>query len=261
MQLDPSSQDAFGELGFLYITSGEPRNALASYTRASVLNPLSGNIQAQRCMALHDLAQFDEAELACERARALDPKSMWTFTASSWLGEARGRLDDALKWNQAALDRSPDLVATLAQRGIWFVLLGLPQRAAEIYQRGQRALPAGSGLNLQMLDLGFALALETGGIPGLRAQLAATPIDSMTPPEALLRIANAALTAGEAEKARELVDRALADPRSIPRRSTVPGMRARAIRISWSRRSRSRGRMILQARRNISPKWLRCWIV
>jgi TolB-like protein/DNA-binding winged helix-turn-helix (wHTH) protein len=216
VQLDPNSRDAVAELGFLYLTSGEPRDALASYTRAGVLDPLSGNLQAQRCMALHDLAQFDEAELVCERARALEPKSMWTYAASSWLGEARGRLDDALKWNQAALERSPDVIEVRAQRGLWWVMLGLPQRAAQAHQRALRMLPADGGFNLQLLDLGFMLALETGGVPALRAQLRATPIDSTASPEALLRIAQAELMADEPEKARELVDRALADPSLDP---------------------------------------------
>ncbi len=107
-----------GELGFLHLTSGEPRSAVTDYTRAGVLDPLSGGLQAQRCMAMQDLAQFDQAAIACERARALEPRSAWAYSASAWLEEARGQIDEALKWNLQSLERSPDTVENLAQRGV-----------------------------------------------------------------------------------------------------------------------------------------------
>ena len=67
------------------------------------------------------------------RSRSLNPQSAWAYSVSSDLEEARGRLVEALRWNGAALARSPDAGDVYAQRGHWLLSLGLPQRARESY--------------------------------------------------------------------------------------------------------------------------------
>ena len=216
VQLDANSRDALGDLGFLHLVSGEPRDALASYNRAAQLDPVDGNMQAYRCMALQDLAQFDEAALACERARALDPRSAWAFSASAFMEDARGRLDEALRWNQAALALSPDSAENIAQRGSLLLYVGLPQRAADTYRQATASLPSRGGVNTPLLELGFLVAYETEGVPGLRRQLDATSLDATVSPDTIFTVAKAALLANDARRARELVDRALADPSLDP---------------------------------------------
>lgn len=208
--LDSNSRAALGELGFLYLTSGQPRDALINYTRAAALDPLDANLQAQRCLALQDLAQFEEAELACERARALEPRSAWVYSASAALEDSRGRIDRALRWNQEALRLSPEVAENLAQRGIWLLSLGLPERAADLHREATRGAADEAGVNAALLELGFLVAYQTGGAPALQAKIAATPIDAGTSPETLFTIAKAALLANDAKGARTLVDRALA---------------------------------------------------
>ncbi len=99
-----------------------------------------------------------------------------------------------------------------------------------MHRRGLRALPSGSA-NLLLMDLGFILALESGGVPALRAQLRATPIDASASPEALLRIAAAELIAGEPEQARRSSIGRLPIRHSTPQRSAARGTRGRATRI------------------------------
>jgi TolB-like protein/DNA-binding winged helix-turn-helix (wHTH) protein/Tfp pilus assembly protein PilF len=216
VQLDANSRDALGDLAFLHLVSGEPHDALTSYTRAAQLDPIDGNMQAYRCMALQDLAQFDEAALACERARALDPRSAWAFSASYFLEDARGRLDEALRWNQAALALSPDSVENLAQRGFLLLSAGLPERAAETYRQATASLPPGAAANTSFLEFELLLVYATDGVSGLIRQLDATTLDATTSPETVLTMAKAALLANDARRAQELVDRALADPSLDP---------------------------------------------
>ncbi len=216
IRLNANSVPAMSELGYLYLTSGEPRAALQNYTRAALLDPINGNLQAQRCLALQDLAQYDEATRACERARALGAQSEWPFTASALLADARGRIDEAMQWNKAALERSPNLTANLVQRGEWLLMLGMKDQAQAQYQIALESVAGDARQDAQLLNLGFRLAFARGGAAALRAEIAATPIESATPTEIKLLVAEAALFVNDAPLARQLVDSALADPTLAP---------------------------------------------
>ena len=216
IRLNANSAPALGELGLLYLTSGEPRAALKHYTRAALLDPIDDYLQAQRCMSLQDLAQIDQAARACERARALNPRAEWPLMASARLAEARGRIDEALAWNQAALERSADLTADLVQRGEWLLILGLTQPAQQQYQKALDSIAGAGNRDARLLQLGFRVAYASGGLTSLRAAIAATPSDAAIAPDIKLVVAEAALVAGDALLARRLVDSALADARLRP---------------------------------------------
>lgn len=216
IRLNSNSVSAMSELGYLYLTSGEPRAALQNYTRASLLDPINGNLQAQRCLALQDLAQYDEAARACERARALDAQSEWPFTVTALLADARGRIDEALRWNKTALERSPNLTANLVRRGEWLLTLGLTDQAQGEYQKAVESVTGDARQDAHVLNLGFQLALARGGAAALRAELAATRIEAATAPQIKLQVAEAALFADDAPLARQLVDSALADQTVAP---------------------------------------------
>ncbi len=216
IRLNSNSVPAMSELGYLYLTSGEPREALKNYTRAVLLDPINGNLQAQRCLALQDLAQYDEAARACERARALDAKSEWPFTATAMLADARGRIDEALQWNKAALERSPNLTADLRQRGEWFLTLGLTDRAQSEYQKAIESIAGDARQETHVLNLGLRIAFARGGAAALRAEIAAIRIEPATAPEIKLQVAEAALFVNDASLARQLVDSVLADKTLTP---------------------------------------------
>lgn len=216
IRLNRNSVPAISELGYLQLISGEPRDALQQYTRAALLDPVNGNVHAQRCLALQDLAQFEEAAGACERARAIEPQSEWPFTATALLASARGRIDEALQWNRAALQRSPNLTSALVQRGEWLLMLGLTDQAHGEYQKAAESVAGDVWRNAHVLNLGFRLALARAGITELRARIAATPVDPGTAPEIKLLLAEASLIADDAPRARQWLDSALADKTLAP---------------------------------------------
>ena len=207
--INPNSRDAYARLGLLHLVSGLPREALQDYDSAAALDPLDYYLHAQRCMALQDLTRFDQANAACERARALAPQAPWAYTASSWLADAQGRIDEALRWNAEALKRSPGAMDLYADRGKWLLSIGLDQRARAAYQQAIEAIPGATGVNSSLLELAFLTALTTDGTKALQRQLAATKVDGASA-QTLLDVANAQLLAGDLPAARLLVDHALA---------------------------------------------------
>ena len=134
--LNPNSRDAYSQLGLLHLVSGQPRAALEDYTHAVALDPLDDYLHAQRCMALQDLARYEDAAAACETARALAPQGPWAYIATSWLSDAQGRLDEALHWNEEALKRNPGAVRSVCRP--WQLAAGDWAAGA-----GARHLPAG----------------------------------------------------------------------------------------------------------------------
>jgi tetratricopeptide (TPR) repeat protein len=207
--LNPNSRDAYSRLGLLHLVSGEPRAALENYTSATALDPLDDYLHAQRCFALQDLARFEEANTDCAAARALAPDSRWAYSASSSLADAQGRVDEALRWNNEAMNHSPADADLYAERGKWQLTLGLAQVARATYQRGAEALAGDAEALDNLAELGFLTALATDGTKALRTQVATTNLATAST-RTLLDAANAQLMAGDAQSARKLVDRALA---------------------------------------------------
>ncbi len=207
--LNPNSEQAYSQLGLLHLVSGQPRAALEDYTHAVALDPLNDYVHAQRCMALQDLARYEDAAAACETARALAPQGPWAYIATSWLSNAQGRLDDALHWNEAALKRNPGAADLYADRGSWLLAVGLPGPARSTYQQAAAAAAGDADALDTLTELALMSALATGGMPALKAQLSATRIDAASA-RSLLDIANAELMAGDLKAARRLVERSLA---------------------------------------------------
>jgi tetratricopeptide (TPR) repeat protein len=209
VKLNPNARDAHAQLGLLHLVSGQPREALLEYDSAAALDPLDYYLHAQRCMALQDLARFDQGNAAGERARALAPQAPWAYTASSWLADAQGRVDEALRWNAQALKLSPGAADLYADRGKWLLSIGLDQSARATYQQAIEAVPGATGVNSSLLELSFLTVLATDGSRVLQRELAATKVDG-TSAQALLDVANAQLLVGNLPAARALVDRAVA---------------------------------------------------
>jgi transcriptional activator of cad operon len=209
VKLNRNSRDAYAQLGLLHLVSGQPREALQDYDSAAALDPLDYYLHAQRCMALQDLARFDQASAACERARALAPQAPWAYSTSSWLADAQGRIDEALRWNAQALKLSPGSADLYADRGKWLLSIGLDQRARATYQQAIEAIPGATGVNSSLLEVDYLTALATEGTRALQRRLAATKVAGASA-QTLLDVANAQLLGGNLPAARLLVDRALA---------------------------------------------------
>ena len=207
--LNPNSRDAYSQLGLLHLVSGEPRAALKEYSSAVSLDPLDDYLHAQRCMALQDLASYQDAAAACETARALAPQGSWAYIASSWLSDAQGRLDEALHWNAEALKRNPGASDLYADRGNWLLAIGLPEQARATYRQAAESAAGDPDALDTLTDLSLLSALATGGIPALKTQIGSTQVDAASA-RTLLDVANAEVIVGDLPAARRLVARALA---------------------------------------------------
>jgi TolB-like protein/DNA-binding winged helix-turn-helix (wHTH) protein/Tfp pilus assembly protein PilF len=230
LEIEPNSVAAASALGFYYLTSAEPREALTYYTIASTLDPRDFGMHAYRCMGLTDLGQYPEAEAACEKARALEPESPWVYSVASSMEASRGKLDAALKWSDAALERGQDVGDIQGDRGRWLVALGLPADAAKVYERARAANPSGTKQNTALLFAGASAAIETGGAKGLDEFLRRNGLTDSVEPTILFEVANTKLMVGDARAARRLVDRALASPKLVPEDLASPWQ----ARDGWS---------------------------
>jgi transcriptional activator of cad operon len=203
-ELNPNNSQALSATGYLLlVVSGQPREALQSYTLAARLDPLDYNLHARRCVALTDMAQFDEAEAACTQARALAPQASWPFIASSWLDWARGRPADALHWNELALRVSSDVPDIYDDRANLLLSINLPAQARAVLQRAGKIAPDDPHLALRLAEV----SLYEGGVSALREQLARVRLAAAPDATTLIRAAHLQLLAGDVPAARALLAR------------------------------------------------------
>jgi TolB-like protein/DNA-binding winged helix-turn-helix (wHTH) protein/Flp pilus assembly protein TadD len=206
IDLNPNDSRALAEMGYLFIYNARPRDALASYSAAATLDPRNFNLQARRCIAFTDMARFDEADLACAHARALAPESSWALVATSWLDWARGRIDDALKWNALALKASPNEFTLYKDRSNLLLALGLPASARAILEQARATAPSDEAVAVRLALISY----YEGGVPALRSQLTGAHFEASTRADTLLRAAHLQLLLHDAPAAKRLLDQALA---------------------------------------------------
>jgi len=107
VELNPNDASSHRFLGDLYDRMARPGEALKHFSAAARLDPMDFISHVFRCIALVDLADYAEANAACERARELDPTHMWGPLATSWIARAQGKTDEALQWIDAARKLQP----------------------------------------------------------------------------------------------------------------------------------------------------------
>ncbi len=203
--LNPSDSVAFTEMGRLFLSKGQPRDALENYTQAAVLDPLNYLPQAYRCIMFQDLARYDEATIACDKARELQPQGYWPLTATSWLMAAQGRLDEALKWNALALKAAPDVLELYKERAAYMLTLGFAASARETLELARVRTQQEEGINEV---LGQVVYYE-GGATALRAYLAATKLEDSPHAQPLFSAAYYRLLIGDTAAAAQSIQRAL----------------------------------------------------
>jgi TolB-like protein/DNA-binding winged helix-turn-helix (wHTH) protein len=209
ISLNPSDMGAFAALGRIQLVAGQPRQALQNYDRAAALDPLNATLQVQRCTANEDLAQYDQAARACERARLLQPGSAAAADGSAWLAESRGWIDEALRWNAAALRAEPDNDFDLYwTRSTLLLSLDLAPLARAAVERGRGAVR-----DDELADAALVRVIYCeGGQEALRKHLDAVHLDQSSRSVVLMEAAYAHLLLGDAPAAKTLIARALDSP-------------------------------------------------
>jgi tetratricopeptide (TPR) repeat protein len=213
ISLNPNDMGAWAEIGRIQLDDGRPRDALKTYDRAASLDPLNSVLQLQRCTAFEDLAQFEEAAVACERARILQPGSALITNRLSLLAESRGRIDEALRWNDESLKKDPNGDFNLYWMGAGlFLTLGVAGPAHAAVDMGRASTKDDAGADAALVRVEYC----DGGEAALRAYLASGNLDRSADFAVLQEAAYAKLLLGDATAVKELTSRALAAPNRPP---------------------------------------------
>jgi TolB-like protein/DNA-binding winged helix-turn-helix (wHTH) protein len=209
IELDPSNMSAIAEIGRMELLDGRPADSLKSYDAAASLDPLNSTLQEQRCSALGDMARYQEAAEACERARVLQPEAPSPLDHLAWLAESRGELPKALRWNSAAIKAAPTEDFDLYwSRAGFFLELALADGARAAVETGRTAAKEESGAAAALVRVEYCQR----GVDGLRKYLGASRLDQSTRAAALMEAAYAHLLLGEASQVKDLLERALQAP-------------------------------------------------
>ncbi|HZL52213.1 MAG TPA: winged helix-turn-helix domain-containing protein [Terracidiphilus sp.] len=206
--LNSNNSWAFAELGRVYSGLGQPRVALQNLMRAIALDPLDYMLPARQCLALQDLARYQQAGVACERARSLQGPGNWAFVASTWLAWTQGNLVEAMNWNASALKDDPHNIDLYQRRADFLLTLGMPAEARQTYEQARTATG-----NDEAVNIGLAYtAFYAGAASALRSQLSAAKLDESAHARTLIHAARLHLLLGEASQARQLMTRAMQAP-------------------------------------------------
>ena len=152
------------------------------------------------------------AEAACERARALKPESSWVYSISGQLAEARGDIEEAMKWSDAALKHGSSIAAMQGERARWLLKLGLPADAGTVYRRAAAENPDAVRHSPGLTFAGAMGAIDAAGAAGFRRFVEDNGLADTDDPRILLTLADAALMANETSLAKDYVARALRAP-------------------------------------------------
>jgi TolB-like protein len=219
ISLNPSDVGALAEIGRIQLFNGRPREALIGYDRAAALDPLNFTLQGARCTVLEDLAQYEAAASACERARTLQPGTALAADALTWLAESQGHIEDALRWNGAAINARPrDDFGLYWTRATLLLAVGLADAAGKAVEAGRSATKDEENANIVLLRVAY----REGGAKALRNFLDTVRLDQSPHAVALFEAAYSRLLLSDATAAKNLIARALIAPDRPPGYAEAP---------------------------------------
>ena len=136
LRIDPYSNRAVGDQGFLQLVTGRPAEALPVLDRAIALDPRSPDVRTNlqlQCSAHLNLGQYDEAIAACEKGLALEENWLKYLFLLGALAQ-KGDMAKAEVAKAHLLKLKPDIsIARLKAGGIWANPLYQQQREANLY--------------------------------------------------------------------------------------------------------------------------------
>jgi len=203
--LNPNDSWAFAELGRLSLALGRPREAEQSLSLALMLDPADFVLLARECVALQDMARYQEASSACERSRVHQADGDFGTMATSWLEWTQGHIPEALDWNAAAIKLDSTDINLYERRADLLLTLGLAGSARETYQQARAQTR-----NEEKTNLGLAsIAYYEGGVSALRSHLATTRLDDAPHSRILFQVAYDHLLAAEPQIAQQVLTHAM----------------------------------------------------
>lgn len=206
IERNPGDALVNSRLADLYMSLGRPRDALARFTRAAELDPVSYFYPMYRCLMLQDLGQYDEAVRACARTRMLNRDNYWVPFVTSWLESGRGNLLEALRLSTEAASLEPGQGAPAFYRIDLMLTLRLVEQAREAL----RHIVTTDEAREQLMRANVELAEH--GPAGLRAYLDDSGTAALSSPAVGVDAMRFYHVAGDLKHAREAFDALRAAP-------------------------------------------------
>ncbi len=164
----PSDPSALNVLGTVSLNRGRSDDAVAWFEKAASGQPKNPFIQFNLGEAHRRLQAYEIAATFFQRAAALKPDFAEAFAAAGDAYRLIGRRSDAERCYRSALRRAPALPTALNGLGLLCLQSGDAAGAAEHFDRGRKATPAGHPLRAILLaNLGLARLQLGHGMEGL----------------------------------------------------------------------------------------------
>ena len=143
VSVNDKSGFAHRNLGWVYETEGNYRQAALSYQRATELMPALGYFYIDLCRAHKARALLDEAVVACQKATALDPQNAETYDRLGQIYYDKMDNQKALAQFQRATEVDPGYAIAYGHMGwvYYFRMYGWEKAAAAF----EKALELGAG--------------------------------------------------------------------------------------------------------------------
>jgi len=206
--LDPLLGEAWTSLA--YIDAWFERDWAAAeirFLRAIELNPNYSTAYHWYAVVLAQSGRLEEARVAIERARALDPGSLIILTISGLQRHFARDPEAALEWHRRALELEPDYSVGHMWMGQAVAAQGNFEEALTHYRRAAELDP-GSPVMRSALAYGLARTGDPAGARAILADIRAGGAESAVPPHWL---AQAYVGLGDIEAAFEILEQGVED--------------------------------------------------
>lgn len=163
VRLDSNRPTALTQLGIVLSRLGRPDEAYVYFRRAYDLDPNSMEINVNLGMIMQQLKAPDSAYAYYMRGRELDPEMFMSNADMLYkvaiVEQELGKMSDALKHSQRAVELKPNDVKIQTQLGIIYYKALNKEKAAEHFRKAYRLSPDAYAqvLNLAMISSAFGL--------------------------------------------------------------------------------------------------------
>ncbi len=169
IELNPNYALAYVWLGLVLMSQGRYRDAEKRDHEALRLDPLSPIVNANAGFDALRFGRQDEAETRFRSVLELDPTFPVAYSGMARLRLVQAELDDALDWQEKAIERAPTVAYYLARKGFIILQSGRPTHARHWFEAAKR-----NSLDKHYLgDIFVGIAAAEHDLDGLRQVLSA----------------------------------------------------------------------------------------
>lgn len=176
VRLDSKQPAAHANMGAVLVLSGKPAEAVPSYREAARLAPNDGSFRTGLCKALVLIKSFSEAVTECEEGVRLAPDSHYARAALiETMNRARLGASDIQRVVDLAMVRFPDDESIIVEAASFYVSIGNPAAAADLYQRLITLKPGSAVYHAYLAEVYMLLERDNDAVSEARKALELEP--------------------------------------------------------------------------------------